>query len=126
MAQQQLLIIILGVIIVGIAIAVGILVFTGHSVSSNKDSINSDMMVLARLAYGYKLRPVPFGGGGNYYTGFIIPTKMDASENAAYTAMATAKIVTFTGVSKYGYGTVTAVLDSNGVFSSFSYTGDFQ
>ncbi|MBI1806953.1 MAG: hypothetical protein HYR76_07880 [Ignavibacteria bacterium] len=125
MGQQQLLIIILGVIVVAIAIGVGILFFTSHNISSNKDGIVSEMMVLSRLAYGYKLRPVPFGGGGNYYTGFIIPSKMDVSEHATYTATATSKLITFTGISKYGYGTVSAVLDSNGILSTFSYSGDF-
>ena len=50
MGQQQLLLIILGVIIVGIAIAVGIAMFSSGSVQANKDAIINDMNNLAANA----------------------------------------------------------------------------
>lgn len=126
MGQQQLLLIIVGVIVIGLAIAGGIRLFTAMNISSNKDGITNDLLSMGRYAYGYKLRPVPFGGGGNYYTGFMVPAKFLGNENADYTATATSNAVTFTATSKYGYGTISAVLDSNGVMGNYSYAGDFH
>ena len=44
MGQQQLLLIILGVIIVGIAIAVGISQFGAHSTQANKDGVTASLV----------------------------------------------------------------------------------
>jgi hypothetical protein len=43
MGQQQLLLIVLGVIIVGIAVVVGINLFTANAISSNRDGVVSDL-----------------------------------------------------------------------------------
>jgi Tfp pilus assembly protein PilE len=64
MGQQQLLLIILGVIIVGIAIAVGITMFRDNSVSSNRDAMSTDLLHLAAKARHYYKRPTSMGGGG--------------------------------------------------------------
>src|SRR5512140_466022 len=85
MGQQQLLLIILGVIIVGIAIAVGLSLFSSQSIQSNKDAIINDINNLAANAYQYRIRPVSMGGGGGAdYTGWSIPVKMSSNENATY------------------------------------------
>ncbi len=126
MGQQQLLLIILAIVVIGLAIAGGIQLFTAMNISSNKDGITHDLLGLGRYAYGYKLRPIPLGGGGNCYTGFIIPPRLIGNENATYSADATDNAVTLTAVSKYGYGTISAVLDSNGVLGNYSYDGDFR
>ena len=126
MGQQQLLIIILGLFIVVIAIAVGIAQFSSTSLSSNRDGIVSDLRSLGSYAYGYKLRAVPFGGGGSYYTGFIIPARFSDNAHATYAASVSRAQIVFTAESRFGYGTVTAVLDSTGAFSSIQYDGEFQ
>ena len=64
MGQQQLLLIILGVIIVGIAIAVGLSLFSAQSIQANKDAIINDLNNLAANAYQYRIRPTTMGGGG--------------------------------------------------------------
>jgi hypothetical protein len=69
MGQQQLLLIILGVIIVGIAVAVGITMFSDNSVSSNRDAMSTDMMHLAAKARHYYMRPTSMGGGGHSFVG---------------------------------------------------------
>ena len=123
MGQQQLLLIILGVIIVGIAIAVGISMFSSGTVQANKDAIINDLNNLAANAYQYRIRPTTMGGGGGGYTGYAIPTKLAANENATYAAGSISSTsVTFTGTSKQGYGTVIAVLDSTGKLGTFSGT----
>ncbi len=69
MGQQQLLLIILGVIIVGVAIAVGITMFRDNAVSSNKDAIANDLMHLAAKAKHFYKRPTSMGGGGHSFAG---------------------------------------------------------
>jgi hypothetical protein len=84
MGQQQLLLIILGVIIVGIAIAVGISQFGGNSTQANKDGITSGLVNIAANAYQYKFRPTTMGGGSNSYVGYTIPAKMLVDANGTY------------------------------------------
>ena len=89
MGQQQLLLIILGVIIVGIAIAVGLSLFSAQSVQSNRDAIINDLNNLAAQAYQFRIRPTSMGGGQGDYTTFAIPTKMKTNENATYSSAPT-------------------------------------
>jgi hypothetical protein len=86
MGQQQLLLIILGVIIVGIAIAVGLTLFSAQSIQSNRDAIINDLNNLSAQAYQYRIRPMSMGGGQGEYTSFVIPTRMRTNENATYSA----------------------------------------
>lgn len=82
MGQQQLLLIVLGVIIVGIAIVVGINLFNANAEESAKDTMASEGTNLAALAQQYFKKPVALGGGGNAFDnsnggqGFEIPTKL--------------------------------------------------
>ncbi len=98
MGQQQLLLIVLGVIIVGIAIVVGINLFNANSVSANRDAVISDLNNLAAQAHQYYMRPTSMGGGGNSYTGWdITKTGLSSTPNGAYTATVAADQVTLTG-----------------------------
>ncbi len=126
MGQQQLLLLVLGAIIVGIAIIAGIFLFSNTSVSSNRDAIIADLQSLGQYAYRYKLRPEPLGGGGLFYTGFTIPSKLASNDNGSYSSTVAASSVTLIGQSAFGYGTITAVLDSTGALGTFTYSGDFQ
>jgi hypothetical protein len=81
MGQQQLLLIILGVIIVGIAIAVGISQFGAHSTQANKDGVTSSLVNIAANSYQYKIRPTTMGGGGGSYVNYVIPSKMSKDDN---------------------------------------------
>ena len=63
MGQQQLLLVILCVIIVGIAIAVGISQFGAHSQQANKDGVTTSLVTLGADAYQFKIRPSTLGGG---------------------------------------------------------------
>ncbi len=85
MGQQQLLLIILGVIIVGIAIAVGVAQFGAQSAQSNKDGVVSSLINLGANAYQYKIRPSTLGGGSRSYVGYSIPNKMQKDQNGTYT-----------------------------------------
>jgi hypothetical protein len=129
MGQQQLLLIILGVIIVGIAIAVGLSLFSAQSIQSNKDAIINDLNNIAAQAYQFRIRPSSMAGGNGAYTNFVIPTKMATNENAVYTCTVAADAITFTAVSNNNTANIVyAQIDTDGKFvqSAWSYTGDFQ
>ncbi len=100
MGQQQLLLIVLGVIIVGIAIVVGINLFQASAVQSNRDAIIADLNNLASQAQMYYKKPASLGGGGNSFVGFAIPTGMGSNANGAYTisTAGTATTIIFQGV----------------------------
>jgi type II secretory pathway pseudopilin PulG len=84
MGQQQLLLIILGVIIVGIAIAVGLQLFQAGSVGANSDAVQNDLMNIAAHADQYRIRPVSMGGGGGAFTGYQLPTRLATTGNGTY------------------------------------------
>jgi hypothetical protein len=127
MGQQQLLLIILGVIIVGIAIAVGLSLFSAQSIQSNRDAIINDLNNLAAQAYQFRIRPQSMGGGQGDYTTFAIPTKMKTNENATYGANPSQNSITFTAVSaQNASNSIKVTIDSFGRLDDWAYSGDFQ
>jgi hypothetical protein len=126
MGTQQLLLIVIGIVGVGLAIAAGIWLFSGNNISSNKDAILSDLENLKQYAARYKMLPSRLGGGGgNSYLGFTIPAKLAVNENATYSCAATARSIRFTAVSAAGYGTISRVLDLDGTMNTPSGNADF-
>jgi Tfp pilus assembly protein PilE len=106
MGQQQLLLIVLGVIIVGIAVVVGINVFTASSANANRDAVISDLTTLAAMAQQHYRKPVAMGGGGNSFStsngaaaAWTIPASLDTTANGTYvlTSAPTATSVSITG-----------------------------
>src|ERR1035437_1197169 len=97
MGQQQLLLIVLGVIVVGIAVVVGINLFTANAISANKDGVTADLNNLGAMAQQYYRKPTSMGGGGNSFTNWTIPTKTDTIPNGTYAATVTGTQVTLTG-----------------------------
>ena len=127
MGQQQLLLIVLGVIIVGIAVVVGINVFTASSVSANKDAIVSDLTNLSALAQQYYRKPLALGGGGNSFTSFAIPSQLVTTANGTYTisTAGTATSIAFQGATLTGAavaGTATMTVNATGIAST-TFTG---
>ena len=117
MGQQQLLLIILGVIIVGIAIAVGISQFGAHSTQANKDGVTSSLVNISANAYQYKIRPITMGGGGGSYVNYVVPTKMSSDDNGTYALQTagTATTIVFRGTSSLNTSyTADCTVDSPG------------
>jgi hypothetical protein len=128
MGQQQLLLVILGLLIVGIAIASALGLFASEEVEQNKEAIRHDILNIAIYAKRYYLRPVTMGGGSRSFVGFTIPTKLLSTDNGTYSLGTTSKTdVIFIGVSKtHPANTMTVVLDSRGKLGSYTYSGDFD
>ena len=64
MGQQQLLLLILGIVIVGLAIVVGINAFSDNQVKSTADALVADGLRIASDAQAWAIRPKKVGGGG--------------------------------------------------------------
>jgi hypothetical protein len=109
MGQQQLLLIILGVIVVGIAVAVGITMFTDNAVNANRDAVTNDLVNLAARAQQFFRRPTALGGGGNSFVGLTADAAgLTKLTNRASNANGTYSITsagTTTGVVVQGVGT---------------------
>jgi len=125
MGQQQILLIIAGVIVVGIAIAVGISQFGANNSASNKDGITADLTTLSADAYQYYIRPSTLGGGNNSYVGFTIPTRLVSDDNGSYaiSGSASSASIVITGTSNMNASWVaTMTIDSTGT-ASIVYSG---
>jgi hypothetical protein len=86
MGQQQLLLIVLGVIVVGIAVVVGINLFNASAEEANKDGIVSDCTNLGAMAQQYFKKPASMGGGANSFVGWNLPSGLDSTANGTYAA----------------------------------------
>lgn len=91
MGQQQLLLIVLGVIIVGIAVVVGINLFNANAEEAAKDGVVSDCTNLGAMAQQFYKKPLAMGGGGNTFNtggpsdaGFEIPQALLSTANGDY------------------------------------------
>jgi len=84
MGQQQLLLIVLGVIIVGIAIAVGINMFVSNAANANRDAVISDLNNLAAQAQQYWRKPTEMGGGNQSFNGLKYNARDTANANGHY------------------------------------------
>ena len=97
MGQQQLLLIVLGVIVVGIAVVVGINLFTANAVSANRDGVVADLNNIGSNAMQYYRKPTAMGGGGYTFTGWTIPVEIDTTPNGSYSATVAAQSITIVG-----------------------------
>src|SRR6056297_1265111 len=74
MGQQQLLLLVLGIVIVGLAVVVGIQAFGENQKKANSDALVNDAVRIASDAQAWKLKPAAFGGGAaaTGMTGFTL------------------------------------------------------
>jgi len=69
MGQQQLLLVILVTVIVGIATVVAINTFGSASVSANRDAVLTDISAIAAASQSFYTKPAMMGGGSNSFNG---------------------------------------------------------
>jgi hypothetical protein len=103
MGQQQLLLIVLGVIVVGIAVVAGINLFNASHDESIKDELVSQCMSIGANAQQFFIKPTSMGGGNNTFNtggtgnnGYVIPTSMNSTTNGTYAGVSTATSYTIT------------------------------
>lgn len=76
MGQQQLLLVILVSIIIGIATLIGFNIFNAQAKKAHQDEIIQQMVLFMSQAKAHKIRPTALGGGGGTFMGFV-PTGSD-------------------------------------------------
>lgn len=84
MGQQQILLIVLAVIVVGVAIIVGINLFQANSIEQKRDLLINEGMTIATNAIQYFHKPKVYGGGQFSFTDWQIPPHMVESGNGIF------------------------------------------
>lgn len=86
MGQQQLLIIVLTVIIVGVAIALAVTYFKSHQQEVEIDEVINEMNHIAATAQEWYRKPAEFGGGSGSFSEFTLQSisQPDSTELARY------------------------------------------
>ena len=98
MGQQQLLMVVLAIIIVGIAIAISVQLFRSNAIESKRDLLIEETSSLATMAIQYYKRPQAMGGGGRSFMGWEIPSQMNQTANGNFMrAIVNASEVIITG-----------------------------
>jgi hypothetical protein len=64
MGQQQILLIVLSVILVGVAVSVGITMFQSQSKQGEMDNVAMYLNNVGAAAYAYYIKPTSLGGAG--------------------------------------------------------------
>ena len=128
MGSQQLLLIVLGVIIVGIAVVVGISIFGSNADQANKDAVTQDILRMASQAQGYYRKPTMLGGGGNSFSGIDLNDLGFAGSNSNnangdYAVSGGAATATITGSSATVSGATVSITVSPDAVSSPAYSG---
>jgi Tfp pilus assembly protein PilE len=120
MGQQQLLLVILVTIIVGIATVVAINTFSSASDQANQDAARNDLTQVASAAHSYYMKPEMLGGGGNAFTGITfndITFPADTVYNSSLTAENANGTYVISGVTADEF-TVTATLNNDGTIAA--------
>ncbi len=97
MGQQQLLLIVLGVIIVGVAIITAIVLFRANAVENKRDLVLNELMNLSMMAQEYYKKPILLGGGGGSFTEWKLPSKLSNTASGTYSASVQSQNVTLIG-----------------------------
>lgn len=108
MGSQQMLLLIVGVLMIGLMISIGVIMFGDGSAASNRDAIANDLTAHASRAQVYQKKPKCLGGGGNSFVGFALPYTAQSNQNGTFAVSgATGTQVTIEGVgSEVGYDRV--------------------
>jgi hypothetical protein len=114
MGSQQLLLIIVGVIILAVAFAVGITMFKDQAAASNRDSLSNDLAYLSSKAQEFYRKPLALGGGQKSFDGITLlrlttkPVNANGSfdvESAPITGNPASIVIVATGVETGNDGT---------------------
>lgn len=98
MGQQQLLLIVIGIIVVSIAIWGGLLLFRANAIDSKRNNVTNELVNLASMAQQYYMKPTSLGGGGRNFNGWTIPIELVQTGNGHYIAQVSPGNVILTGI----------------------------
>lgn len=82
MGQQQLLLIVLATVIVGLAVAAAVTLLNTQASATNRDEVANDLMNYASRAQLFYRRPSTLGGGGQSFAGMTMTKLTPRPSNA--------------------------------------------
>ncbi len=125
MGQQQLLLLVLSAIIVGISIVIGINMFASSATQANSDAVLQDCLNIGARAQEWYRKPASMGGGGRSFDGVDLALLNIKASNentsADYTVSGAGDVVTITGTGVEGTPTVLTwlvIAHPDSIFSS--------
>ncbi len=98
MGQQQLLLITVAIIIVGIALLVSFSIYRQNSIDQNRDNVTNQSLNLASMAMSYYKKPKSMGGNDRSFAGWDVPSYLTTTENGTFTAIAYSDSVIIIGI----------------------------
>lgn len=101
MGSQQLLLIVVGVIVVGLTIYSGINIAREYMENSNREQIIASLYDLGLMAQQHYKKDASQGGGGKTFSGWEIPQQLRTTQAGTFDA-----VVTIDAVNLSGSGTV--------------------
>jgi len=133
MGQQQLLLLVLGAIIVGVAIVVGMNMFSTSAVNANRDAVVQDCMTLATRAQQWYRTPAILGGGGRDFSNLTDPSQIrfkSPNENGTFVFQNSAQNqveIFATGLEPQSNpGTVTIIVRPDSIVTPITFGGGWQ
>jgi len=122
MGQQQLLLIVLGALIVGLAVYGGTRMLSSANQDNERDLIISQMNILVGEARKYAAKPAALGGGDGSLVGFSAPAKMSTTDRLSINVTSGATWVLF-----QGFGAVNGIDGENPVqvVAQYDFSADF-
>ncbi len=105
MSNQQTLLIILAILIIGATIAVAIAFFNDQSAASNRDGLTSDLLNFSVRVHQYYVRPKTWGGGEKSFEGLTMDyiTNRPSNAHGSYSILSVAEeqvVIRGVGISK--------------------------
>ena len=97
MGQQQLLIIVLSSMLIGLATYGGLRMYGMYNQGSNRDQLVVNTYSLVGMAEAYAKRPASQGGGGGSFLGLKLSSGLFATSSGKITYTVARATLTFTG-----------------------------
>ncbi len=118
MGQQQLLLITVAIIVVGIAILVSFSIYRQNSIDQNRDNVTNESLNLANMAMSYYKKPKSMGGNDRSFIGWDVPSYLTSTDCGTFTATSYSDSVIIIGtgneiVSGYDYVKVKTTVTRN-------------
>ena len=89
MGQQQLLLIVLALILVGIATYLAIQLFAAYSEESARDTVIAEVINMATISLQYYQKAFEVGGGSRSFIDWQIPPQLDSTDSGTYSIIST-------------------------------------
>lgn len=87
MGSQQLLLVVLSMVVIGIALTIAITLFQSNAIESNRSAMTDDLLYFATRARDYYWRPKSLGGGDKSFAGLTslkMLSGMIENDNGSY------------------------------------------